>query len=409
MSAKPTSGSSGREKQRRSCPGLIPAIFGLVAVASIQQELWAAKPEPATVITIGVVGPMSGGLAQLGHYVRQAVEFQAEEWNEKGGILGRRIQLLVEDDSDDPAEAVRAAKRLVRAGVWGVIGHLTSAASLPASSIYHAAGIPQITPSSTGPRLTEQGFRNLFRTCGRDDQQGWVAAEFVLDALDPRRVVVVHDQTPYGKSLAEAFRRRIARKDRRLLVATLEIAPGAKSISSVVDAVKTKSPDVVYFGGIFREGGLLIRRLREQGVKARLVSGDGMIGTEFIDVAGEAAAMGTYLTFAPSPLLMPSAEAAIKRFQDRYGAIGPYTLYAYDAAGALFTAIARAKPSGPSRPQLRQVSEALHRMTYVGALGRLRWDRKGDLISQPYVIYQARKGGSFQGWFEQVTGRPQQL
>ncbi len=386
------------------------AILGLFLLG-VWQGMAEGRPKtPApSVIIIGVAGPMSGDMANVGRSVLEAVELQVEEWNEKGGILGRRLQLLVEDDHNDPLEAVSAAKRLVRAGVWGVIGHLTAAGSLPASAIYHAAGIPQITPSSTDPRLTEQGFRNLFRTCGRDDQQGRVAAEFVLEALHPRRVIVLHDHTPYGRALAETFLRRISSQDRGLKVSTLALSRGGKDLASVVEAIKAKEPDLVYFGGIFREGGLLVRQLREQGVKATLVSGDGVIGTEFVSLAGEAAATGTYLTFAPDPMLLPSADAAIKRFQNRYGAIGPYTLYAYDAAGALFTAIARAKPKSHSRSQLLRVSSALHRMTYMGALGQLRWDRKGDLVSPPYVIYQARKGGSFQGWFEQVTGRPPQL
>jgi len=397
-------GNKNARHTRHPRRGLFPAILGLL-ILGIQQESAVAVTETTSVITIGVVGPMSGGMAQLGRDVRQAIEVQAEEWNEKGGLLGRRVQLLVEDDQDDPREAVRVARRLVKAGVWGVIGHLTSTASLPASAVYHAAGIPQITPSSTDPRLTEQRFWNLFRTCGRDDEQGRVAAEFVLAALEPQRVVVLHDLTPYGEGLARTFRRGIARRDPRLLVATLTLSPGGKDMPSVIDVIRAKKPDVVYFGGIFREGGLLLKRLREQGVKATLVSGDGTIGTEFINIAGEAVATGTYLTFAPNPHLMSSAETTIKRFQARYGAIGPYTLYAYDAAGALFTAMAKAKPKGPARSQLQRVSQTLHRMTYKGALGRLRWDRKGDLISQPYVIYQARKGGSFQGWFEQVTGR----
>lgn len=362
-----------------------------------------------TVITIGVAGPMSGGMAELGRDVRQAVEVQVEQWNERGGLLGRRIHLVVEDDRDDPTEAVAVATRLVRAGVWGVIGHLTSSASLPASRIYHAAEVPQITPSSTDPRLTEQRFRNLFRTCGRDDRQGEIAAEFVIEALDPRRVVVVHDTTRYGEALAASFRRRVGRTGRRQIVGTFPLSSGTRNLASVAEQVKALAPDVVYFGGIFREGGLLLRRLREQGVTAAFVSGDGVIGAEFVSLAGEAAATGAYLTFAPNPMTLPSAQSAIRRFQQRYGAIGPYTLYAYDAAGALLTAIATAKPRAPSRAQLRRVSESLHNMTYAGALGKLRWDRNGDLIDQPYVVYRARKGGDFQGWFEQVTGRRQRL
>jgi branched-chain amino acid transport system substrate-binding protein len=382
-------------------------VLGLLGalVPGTRPESAADRPERARVIKIGVVGPMSGGMGQLGRSVRQAVEAQAEEWNEKGGLLGRRIELIVEDDRDDPKEAVAAAERLVRAGIWGVIGHLTSASSLPASAVYHAAGIPQITPSSTDPRLTEQQFSNLFRTCGRDDRQALVAAEFVLKTLDPARVIVVHDRTSYGRALAEAFRRTIAQRDLDVILTIETLAPGDRNLAHLVGVVKDGEPNVVYFAGIFREAGPLLKRLREQGVNAAFVTGDGVIGTEFIDLAGEAAATGTYLTFAPNPLQMPSAEAAIRRFESRHGAIGPYTLYAYDAAGALFTAIHRARPKAPTRSQLRLVSQTMHQMTYAGATGKLRWDGKGDLVSQPYVVYQAKKGGGFQGWFEQVTGR----
>lgn len=404
MSEVPTLESNGGKKSACCTTSVILALLALVLLC-LPQPLAAGEPKTVPEITIGVVGPMSGDLAHMGRSVREAVALAAEEWNEKGGILGRRIRLLLEDDRNDPAEAAAAAKRLVQAGVWGVIGHLTSAGSLPASSIYHAAAVPQITPSSTDPRLTAQGFMNLFRTCGRDDQQGRVAAEFVLDSLQPRRVVILHDQTAYGQALAEAFERRIVYERRGLSITRLALSSGEKDLGSVIEQIKVKEPDLLYFGGVYREGGLLARRLREQGVKATLVSGDGMVGTEFIDLAGEAAATGTYLTFAPDPMLLPSAEAAIKRFQNRYGAIGPYTLYAYDAAGALFTAIARAKPKAASRPHLLRVSQALHRMTYMGTLGRLRWDSKGDLVKPPYVIYRVKKGGSFQGWFEQVTHR----
>ncbi|MDD5559854.1 branched-chain amino acid ABC transporter substrate-binding protein, partial [Candidatus Methylomirabilis sp.] len=150
------------------CLTLLVLILAWVLPARTEGESQTTAPE----IIIGVVGPMSGDLAHLGRDVREAVALAVEEWNQKGGILGRRIRLLVEDDRNDPAEAVAAATRLVAAGAWGVIGHLTSAGSLPASAIYHAAAVPQITPSSTDPRLTEQRFMNLFRTCGRDDQQG---------------------------------------------------------------------------------------------------------------------------------------------------------------------------------------------------------------------------------------------
>jgi branched-chain amino acid transport system substrate-binding protein len=405
MSEALTLGSNRRKKLAYPVACVVLALL-VLALLYIPQTSAAGDAQRVPDITIGIVGPMSGDLAHFGRYVREAVALAVEEWNEKGGILGHRIRLLLEDDRNDPAEAVAAAQRLVQAGVWGVIGHLTSAGSLPASAIYQAAGIPQITPSSTDPRLTEQGFQSLFRTCGRDDQQGGVAAEFALHSLRPRRVVILHDQTAYGQALAEAFKRRIVRAQRSPSVTGMAFSSDSnKELGSAIEAIKMREPDLVYFGGLYHKGGLLAKRLREQGIKATLVSGDGMVGMEFINLAGEAAAIGTYLTFAPDPMLLPSAEAAIKRFDTRYGAIGPYTLYAYDAAGALFTAIARAKPKAPSRPHLLRVSKILHRMTYIGALGRLRWDHKGDLVKPPYVMYQVKKGGSFQGWFEQVTDR----
>ncbi|MDE2059083.1 MAG: branched-chain amino acid ABC transporter substrate-binding protein [candidate division NC10 bacterium] len=400
----PTLGSNRRKKSACSVARIVVAFLAL-ALAYIPQTSAAGDAQRVSDITIGIVGPMSGDMAHLGRYVREAAALAVEEWNEKGGIQGHRIQLLLEDDRNDPLEAVAAAKRLVQAGVWGVIGDLTSAASLPASAIYQAAGIPQITPSSTDPRLTEQGFQSLFRTCGRDDQQGRVAAEFVLDRLHPRRIVILYDRTAYGQALAEAFKRRIVHALRGLRVTSMALSSDRKDLNSVVEQIKAKEPDLVYFGGLYHEGGLLAKRLREEGVQATLVSGDGVFGTEFVNLAGEAAAAGTYLTFAPDPMLLPTAEAAIKRFHARYSAIGPYSLYAYDAAGALFTAIADARPTTPSRPHLLRVSQVLHRMTYMGALGRLRWDHKGDLVKPPYVIYQVKKGGSFQGWFEQVTDR----
>src|SRR3989304_1808691 len=352
MSRKPTSGdNTARKKISWLGPGFFIVVLLGIILSGIHQEIGEAKAETTPDITIGIVGP--------------------------------------------------------RSGVWGGIGPLTSAASLPASGVYHAAGIPQITPSSTDPRLTEQGFRNLFRTCGRDDQQGQVAARFVLDALHPRRVVVLHDQTAHGRALADTFSRQIMRRDSRLLATTFTLSAGGKNIASVLEAIKAKEPDVIYFGGIYREGGLLVKQLREHGVKATFVRGGGVMGTEFISLAGDAA-MGTYLTFAPDPLRLPSTETVMKKFQNRYGAIGPYRLNAYDAAGALFTAIARAKPKAAARPELLGVFQVLHRMTYMGALGMLRWNGKGDLVNPAYVIYQTRKGGSFQGWFEQVTGRPPQ-
>jgi branched-chain amino acid transport system substrate-binding protein len=240
---------------------------------------------------------------------------------------------------------------------------------------------------------------------GRDDQHALTAAEFILSRLRARRVAVVHDRTEYGRTLAETLIRTVERRaGRRIIVTVEEIAQGDKDFSGVVARLKSVGPDVVYYGGIFREGGYLIRQMRQAGLAAAFVSGDGVLDPEFVKIAGEEAASGAYLTFAPDPRLLASARAFIQRFEARYGPIGPYVLYTYDAMGVLLRAIQVAKPQRNSKEELRRVLKVMHTSEYEGTLGRLRWDKNGDLVTSPYVVYVTRKGGSLQGWFEQLTG-----
>jgi branched-chain amino acid transport system substrate-binding protein len=345
---------------------------------------------------------MAGEAGRIGQSMRQAAELAVADWTEK---LGRKVQLVLGDDQFDPKQAVAVAEKLIQDGVWGVVGHFYSSSSIPASSVYYQAGIPMVTATSTHPWLTAQGFDNVFRVSGRDDQHALAAAEFILSRLRARRIAVVSDRTEYGRTLADTLIRTVERRaGRRIVVAVEEIAQGDKDFSGVVARLKTREPDVVYFGGIFREGGYLVRQMRQAGMKAAFVSGDGVLDPEFVKIAGEEAASGTYLTFAPDPRLLPAAGPFIQRFEARYGPIGPYVLYTYDAMGMLMRAIQIAKPSTNSKEELRKVLKVMHTMEYDGTLGRLRWDKNGDLATSPYVVYVTRKGGSLQGWFEQLTG-----
>jgi branched-chain amino acid transport system substrate-binding protein len=190
------------------------------------------------------------------------------------------------------------------------------------------------------------------------------------------------------------------------IVAVEEIAQGDKDFSLQVARLKSVDPDVVYFGGIFREGGYLIRQMRQAALPAAFVSGDGVLDPEFVKIAGEEAASGAYLTFAPDPRLLPSAQSVMQQFEARYGPIGPYVLHTYDAVGVLLRAIHAAKPLTNAKDDMRKVLKVMHGSTYDGTLGRLRWDKNGDLATSPYVVYVTRKGGSLQGWFEQLTGIP---
>jgi branched-chain amino acid transport system substrate-binding protein len=355
-------------------------------------------------IKLGLVIPMAGEAGRVGESMRQAAELAIADGTEK---LGRKVELVLGDDQFDPKQAVAVAEKLVQDGVWGVVGHFYSSSSIPASAVYSQGGIPMVTATSTHPRLTAQGFDNVFRVSGRDDQHGLSAADFILARLRVRRLAVVDDRTEYGRTLAETLIRSVERRaGPRIVVAEEEIAQGDKDFSAVVARLKSVQPDVVYFGGIYREGGYLVRQMRQAGLMAAFVSGDGVLDPEFVKIAGEEAASGTYLTFAPDPRLLISAQTVIQRFEARYGPIGPYVLYTYDAMGVLLRAIQIAKPMTNSKEELRKVLKVMRTMEYNGTLGRLRWDKNGDLATSPYVVYVARKGGNLQGWFDQLTGIP---
>lgn len=356
-------------------------------------------------VRIGLVVPMAVEAGRVGQSMRRAAEMAVADWSEK---LGRKVDLVVGDDQFDPKQAVTAAEKLVREGVWGVVGHFYSSSSVPASVVYNQAGVPMVTPTSTHPRLTEQGFQNVFRVCGRDDQQAVTAADFMLARLRARRIAVVHDRTDYGRALADTVVRSAERQAGRRIMATEMTAQGEKEFGALVTRLKTVEPDAVYFGGIFREAGYLVRQLRQAGVGAAFVSDDGVLDPEFVRIAGEDAATGTYLTFARDPVRLPSARTVIQRFEAKYGPIGPYVLYTYDAAGVLLHAVQVAKPRANTQEELRKVIQVMHTTSYPGSLGTLRWDRKGDLVASPYVMYVTKKGGNLQGWFEQITGLPEE-
>ncbi|MFZ5907366.1 MAG: branched-chain amino acid ABC transporter substrate-binding protein [Nitrospirota bacterium] len=343
------------------------------------------------VIKIGIAGPMTGDQAKMGMDFKNGATLAVEEWNTRGGVLGKKIALIVSDDQHDPKQAVAVANKMINDGVIGVIGHFNSSCSIPASDVYHRAGIPMITPGSTNPQLTEKGYQGVFRVCGRDDQQGRVAALFVIHELKLKNVAVLHDKTTYGQGLADEFRRFLA--DKVNVVYYGSIVQGDKDFKMVLTAVRNKNPELIFFGGIYPEAGLLVKQSRELGLNAQFMSGDGTIDPKFIEIAGAEQAEGTFLTFSPDPKNMPSAMGFLENYQSRFGEIGPYSIYAYDAANILLTAIREADTTEGSR-----LIDTLHRMEFDVALGKIRFDQKGDVTESPYVIWVTKNGKFEEYW-----------
>ena len=343
------------------------------------------------VIRVGVAAQMTGAEAKLGSDFKNGVSIAVEEWHSKGGIFGKKIEIIAGDDQADPKQAVAVANKMVNDGVVGVVGHFNSSCSIPASDVYGRANVPMITPASTNPLLTGRGLRGVFRVCGTDEQQGKVAADFARTRLNVKKVAVLHDKTTYGQGFADLFRKHLG--DGVEIVYYGGIAKGDKDFKPVLTAVREKRPELVFFGGIYPETGLMVKQAREINMTAPFLSGDGSIDPKFVEIAGDKAAEGTYLTFSPDPHAIPTAKEFIGKYKAKYGELGPYSIYAYDAINILLTAI---RETGTTEG--KAVIEKLHSMEFAGALGKLKFTEKGDVSQLPYVVWITRNGKFEEYW-----------
>ncbi|PHX44758.1 amino acid ABC transporter substrate-binding protein, partial [Pseudomonas sp. NZIPFR-PS2] len=254
-------------------------------------------------VKIGVAGPMTGANAAFGEQYMKGAQAAADVINKAGGINGEKIVLVAGDDACEPKQAVAVANRLAdQDKVIGVVGHFCSSNTIPASEVYDEAGIIAITPGSTNPQVTERGLGAMFRMCGRDDQQGIVAGDYIVDVLKGKKVAVINDKDTYGKGLADAT---AAQLTKRGVKPVLEegLTRGEKDFSALVTKIRSTGADVVYFGGLHPEAGPLVRQIREAGLKdVKFMSDDGVVTDELVATAGGAQYVdGVYMTFGADP------------------------------------------------------------------------------------------------------------
>ncbi len=337
-----------------------------------------------TVIRIGAAGPMTGDQSKMGVDLRNSVELAVAEWNEKGGVLGKKIVLLSGDDQADPKQAVSIANKFINQKAVALVGHWNSSCSIPASKYYHDANIVMISPATTNPRLTLQGFKKVFRVCGTDDQQGGVAADFVLKTIKPKKVAIIHDKTAYGQGLADYFKKALG--DKAQVVYYEGIIQRDPDYRAVLTTMKEKKPELYFFGGIYPEAGRLVRQAKELGMNIPMLTGDGVYDPTFINIAGKSAE-GTYVTFGKEPTGLPSAKSFMDNYKARYGDPGPYSIHAYDAANIILTAIAETKTTDGAK-----VAEYISKTVFHGAFGDISFDKNGDVTKAPYVIWRVRDG-----------------
>jgi branched-chain amino acid transport system substrate-binding protein len=337
-------------------------------------------------IKLGVGGPITGPNATFGAQLKNGAEQAAEDINAAGGIMGQKIQVVVGDDVSDPKQGVSVANKFSGEGVKMVVGHFNSGVSIPASEVYQESGIIQITPASTNPRFTERNMWNTFRTCGRDDQQGAVAGAYLASKFKGKKVAIIDDKTPYGKGLADETRKAMNGKGLKETMSE-SINTGEKDYSALVSKIKQANVDVVYFGGLHTEAGLIIRQMRDQGLNAPLMGGDGIVSAEFVSIAGPGAE-GTLMTFSPDPRKNPNAKDAVAKFKAKNIDPEAYTLYAYAAVQILKAAAEQAKTTDS-----KKIAEVMKQgKPFKTVIGDISFDKKGDITRPDYIMYEWKKG-----------------
>lgn len=343
------------------------------------------KAEP---IKLGVAGAHSGDLASYGIPTIKAAELVVKEINAKGGILGRKVKLLIEDDVCKPEISTNAATKLISEGVHAVLGHICSGATKAALGIYKDSNIVAMSPSATNPDLTQSGdYPNFFRTIASDDAQARLEVDFALDVLKLTKIAVLHDKGDYGKGLAE-FVKEFIEKDSRAEVVLYEgITPGAVDYSAVVQKIKRSKAQAVIFGGYHPEASKIVTQMRKKQMKTTFISDDGVKDDTFIKVAGKYAE-DVYATGPKDVSTNPMAISANEAHKKTYGTDpGAFFLNAYAATLALLNAIENAGST-----EYEAIKKALRTKDVETPLGKIRFDDRGNATGVGFSMYQVQNG-----------------
>ena len=334
-------------------------------------------------IKVGVAGPLTGASRAYGAQIKNGVSQAIEDINAAGGIHNQKIIAIYGDDADDPVQGLVIANTLVREKVNYVIGHFSSAATLPASVIYEENGILNITPASTNTQITERGMWNIFRTCGRDDQQGELAGSYIVQHFNGKNIAIISDGTEFGSGLAKETKANI---NAHLMNEVLfdEIKVGQRDYADLIARLKDLNVDLVYVASELTEAALLLKQMRSEGLDAVMMGGDGLSAAEFAVIAGPAAE-GTLMTFAPDPRDRPEARRCrgkIPRQEDRAGSV--HAITATRRCKSSNRAVEMAE-SLDSRKVAAQITTGVKFKTVIGDLS---YNKKGDITRYDYVMYQ---------------------
>ncbi len=364
------------------------AALGAAALIIAGTPAALARHAQAGTILVGFFGPLSGPNAAAGVDMLDAMKLAVAHANKTGGLLGKQVQLDAQDDQCTAQVGVTAAQKLVTDGVVGLVGGYCSGATIPASTVYHRAGLPMITPAATNPKLTAQGFNDVFRTIGRDDEQGLFVAR-AMNKLHARTVALIHDNTVYGKGLATQTELSLQKNYPNIKVVFFDaIVSGSKDFTAILTKVRALKPDVTYFTGYYADGGLLLKQFEQLGVPGQFMAGDANNDQTFIKLAGKYAEKALVST-APLPQLLPSAASFVKDYTATYH-VGPgtYSVYTYDAAQVLFSAIKTTNSTSPAA----LVKAVAATKNFPGVTGPITFSSSGDRVQITYILITVRNG-----------------
>ncbi len=366
-----------------------------VVLAGLLASVFAANAQAQEmIIKLGHVAPMSGGQAHYGRDNANGAILAVEDLNAKGIKIGGKpvkFQLLMEDDAADPKQGTAVAQKLVDAKVNGVIGHLNSGTTIPASGIYNAAGIPEISPSSTSPKYTDQGFKGAFRVVANDRQLGGALGRYAVESLKVKQMAVIDDRTAYGEGVATEFVKGAKAKSPALQVTQQYTNDKATDFSAILTSIKAKKPDVVFFGGMDNVGGPMLRQMKQLGVNAKFMGGDGICTTGLPKLSNNSMADGQVICAEAGGVTGEKEKdmaAFVNRYKKRFNQdVVLYAPYVYDAVMTMADAMQKADSAEPAK-----YLPALAKIKHEGVTGTIEFDAKGDVKNGTVTLY-TYKGG----------------
>lgn len=364
-------------------------VAPMCAALALAAGLSLSAGAQAQNIKIAVVGPTTGALTQYGDMVREGVETAIERVNAQGGIDGKKLEAVFIDDGCEPKQGPVAANRVVNGKIGFVVGHVCSGATIAATEIYNNEGVVMVTPSATSPAVTDgKNYEFIFRTIGRDDQQGPAAANFIAQKIKPKKVGVLHDKQSYGQGIATAVRDTLGKAG--VDVALFEgINAGDSDYSAVITKLKSSGVDFVYYGGYHPEMGLLLRQASEQGLKARFMGPEGVGNPDINAIAGPAVE-GMLVTLPADFTQNPANAEIVKAFKDKKrNPGGAFQMTAYSATQVIADGIKGAGTTDPTK-----VAAYLHANSFDTPIGKAAWNKQGDLTNFEFEVFTWHKDGS---------------